>query len=241
MGQVKSNIDSLISAYSQTSINLAQEVINGKWGNGPERMQRLLEAGYDPSEIQTIVNKMLKGEPIEVETMDVSLNQETHEQPVVSQEQSPTINPIVEQPMPINNGNSIYSNNPDDYRYGERTAKLIQMAKEMNMSDDQITLAIGISLWETQNFEKLSLNNFGGVTGSGDAGKVYSERDKLYYAKYSTEEAGMKDYLVNLQTNYFDLGLDTIEEIGEKYCGHDATEYNKSVLERINHGIWAKK
>ena len=38
---------------------LAQEVIQGKWGNGEERKKSLTEAGYNFSEIQTMVNNKL--------------------------------------------------------------------------------------------------------------------------------------------------------------------------------------
>lgn len=39
--------------------DIAKEVINGLWGNGLERKQRLANAGYDASKIQAIVNKMI--------------------------------------------------------------------------------------------------------------------------------------------------------------------------------------
>ena len=38
---------------------IAKEVIAGKWGNGDTRKQRLTEAGYNFSEVQTRVNEML--------------------------------------------------------------------------------------------------------------------------------------------------------------------------------------
>ena len=38
---------------------IAQEVIEGKWGNGDERKQRLTEAGYDYTTIQNRVNQIL--------------------------------------------------------------------------------------------------------------------------------------------------------------------------------------
>ena len=38
---------------------LAQEVIRGNWGNGEVRKKRLTDAGYNFSEIQTIVNNKL--------------------------------------------------------------------------------------------------------------------------------------------------------------------------------------
>ena len=39
---------------------VAKEVIEGKWGNNPERKARLIRAGYIPSEVQAVVNKLLK-------------------------------------------------------------------------------------------------------------------------------------------------------------------------------------
>lgn len=43
------------------SINeLAQEVLNGKWGNGAERVEKLTKAGYDYSKVQARVNELLK-------------------------------------------------------------------------------------------------------------------------------------------------------------------------------------
>lgn len=39
---------------------IAKEVLEGKWGIGVERKNRLTEAGYDYAAIQTIVNEMLK-------------------------------------------------------------------------------------------------------------------------------------------------------------------------------------
>lgn len=39
---------------------IAQEVINGKWGNGAERKQRLIAAGYDFGAVQKRVNELLK-------------------------------------------------------------------------------------------------------------------------------------------------------------------------------------
>ena len=38
---------------------IAKEVIDGKWGNGEERVERLKAAGYDPSEVQKKVNEIL--------------------------------------------------------------------------------------------------------------------------------------------------------------------------------------
>ena len=39
---------------------IAKEVINGKWGNGAERKQKLTAAGYDYSAVQKRVNELCK-------------------------------------------------------------------------------------------------------------------------------------------------------------------------------------
>ena len=39
---------------------VAREVVTGKWGNNPERKEKLIKAGYVPAEVQAVVNKLLK-------------------------------------------------------------------------------------------------------------------------------------------------------------------------------------
>lgn len=53
------------SAEVKTDVQLAKEVIAGKWGNGEERKKRLAAAGYDYSSVQSIVNKIMAGENYE--------------------------------------------------------------------------------------------------------------------------------------------------------------------------------
>ena len=45
---------------SKTVKELAQEVIDGKWGNGEDRKTKLTKAGYDYKSVQAKVNKLLK-------------------------------------------------------------------------------------------------------------------------------------------------------------------------------------
>lgn len=40
-------------------VELAREVMAGKWGNGEERRRRLLAAGYDANAVQAIVNDIM--------------------------------------------------------------------------------------------------------------------------------------------------------------------------------------
>lgn len=50
------------SAPAGKSISeLAQEVLDGKWGNNPDRANRLRAAGYDPAAVQSAVNARLGG------------------------------------------------------------------------------------------------------------------------------------------------------------------------------------
>ena len=44
---------------NKTIDELAQEVINGKWGNGEDRKKKLEEAGYDYNKVQDKVNEIL--------------------------------------------------------------------------------------------------------------------------------------------------------------------------------------
>lgn len=48
-----------LEAQKKTALELAQEVLEGKWGNGAERKQKLAQAGYDYAEVQAEVNKLV--------------------------------------------------------------------------------------------------------------------------------------------------------------------------------------
>ena len=60
--------DEEIPSTSNSNEEVAREVIQGIWGNGEERVDRLTDAGYDANYIQEIVNRMLNGD----ETPDLS-------------------------------------------------------------------------------------------------------------------------------------------------------------------------
>lgn len=46
---------------SRSLVDIAKEVIAGKWGNGADRKTRLTNAGYDYAEVQAEVNRLAKG------------------------------------------------------------------------------------------------------------------------------------------------------------------------------------
>lgn len=56
----KPNVKPLPKTGKKSLEEVAKEVINGKWGNNPERKDKLIKAGYVPAEVQTMVNKLLK-------------------------------------------------------------------------------------------------------------------------------------------------------------------------------------
>lgn len=54
--------DAAPQQVKKTNEQIAQEVIEGKWGNGSERKEKLTQAGYDYEAIQDLVDKKLDGE-----------------------------------------------------------------------------------------------------------------------------------------------------------------------------------
>ena len=48
------------TSTKKSNEQIAKEVIAGKWGNGATRKAKLKAAGYNPTVIQTLVNKLLK-------------------------------------------------------------------------------------------------------------------------------------------------------------------------------------
>lgn len=66
MSDIKNlNDDALagVAGGRQSNLSIAYEVIDGKWGNGQERINRLTAAGYDFNTIQDMVNEILKHQP----------------------------------------------------------------------------------------------------------------------------------------------------------------------------------
>lgn len=50
----------MITSMSQFVSTQKKEVINGEWGNGQDRRDRLEAAGYNYTEVQKKVNELLK-------------------------------------------------------------------------------------------------------------------------------------------------------------------------------------
>lgn len=53
--------EQIAQAYDKGEWEIVEEVIQGKWGNGMDRKQRLAAAGYDYAKIQKMVNQRVRG------------------------------------------------------------------------------------------------------------------------------------------------------------------------------------
>lgn len=57
-------METVENPVNKSNEEIAKEVINGLWGNGQDRKQRLKNAGYNADEIQKLVNIILSGKTI---------------------------------------------------------------------------------------------------------------------------------------------------------------------------------
>ena len=54
----------------KTEVEIANEVIEGKWGTGKEREEKIRKAGYDYNAVQAYVNRIIEtGKPIKEVTI----------------------------------------------------------------------------------------------------------------------------------------------------------------------------
>ncbi len=63
------------SSSSKSIETVAQEVLNGLWGNGQERYDNLTSAGYDYQAVQDKVNELLDGTSSQTQDLDKIANQ----------------------------------------------------------------------------------------------------------------------------------------------------------------------
>lgn len=69
-------IEDKLSPKTKSVIEVAQEVLQGKWGNGAERKQRLTDAGYNYTEVQAKVNELASGKPAPAPTPAKKTNEQ---------------------------------------------------------------------------------------------------------------------------------------------------------------------
>ena len=166
---------------------------------------------YDPS-----IGKDLRVDNIDVDAGDVNLENSSS---VIDQEEveENTIDDLSKEADAIEDVNK--EARAEDFNFKHEESNILAAkARNMGFTDDQIKIAIGISRWETGNYQHLAYGyNYGGVTGNGDLGSVKG------YAKYSSADIGMDAYLRNLKDNYFDQGLTTVDSMARRYLGYDNT------------------
>lgn len=61
LGQIAKEVNARLNTKDKSIDTIAREVINGLWGNGQDRKDRLTKAGYSYSSVQKRVNELLKG------------------------------------------------------------------------------------------------------------------------------------------------------------------------------------
>ena len=89
--------------------------------------------------------------------------------------------------------------------------KIYNKSIESELTHEQAVLVVAISKHETGNWTSdlyKNNNNFGGI---------YNGREEKFYS-YESNEKGLQAFVNLLKNNYFGKGLNTIEEIGAKYC-----------------------
>ena len=83
-------------------------------------------------------------------------------------------------------------------------------------------MAVAISKWETGSWTSNIYNNKNNVGGMYCRG----------FISYNSLDEGIEAFVSNLKRNYYDMGLNTIEKIGSKYCpvgaSNDPTGLNKN-------------
>lgn len=85
-------------AGAKADINsVVDDVIAGKYGNGAERRANLLNAGFDPDEVQKAVNAKTAEKPVEEQPVEEQPTEQPVEEPVVEEEQVEE-QPVEEQP-----------------------------------------------------------------------------------------------------------------------------------------------
>ena len=93
----------------------------------------------------------------------------------------------------------------------ENATNIYTKAIELGLNQNQALLVVSISRHETGNWTSKAFknnNNFGGIM-TNNATQIKN---------YETYENGLTDFVSILKKYYFDLGLNTIEQIGSKYC-----------------------
>lgn len=101
-------------------------------------------------------------------------------------------------------------------------------ALEVGATEEQALIMVSISQHETGSWTSTlykESNNFGGICNSKG------------FNKYDSYESGLNAFVNLLKNNYFDKGLTTIEQIGNKYCPvgaeNDPTGLNKNWIPSV--------
>lgn len=83
-GFITPKYDEEVTIVKKSAEEIAREVLDGKWSKGQERKDLLTKAGYDYSEVQTIVNRIVKDQQIKEEISRIHNELISHQSSVTS-------------------------------------------------------------------------------------------------------------------------------------------------------------
>lgn len=146
--------------HTETELKqVVQEVLNGKWGNGVDRKNRLTQAGYNYDVVQAMVNEAVKNKnntKVEYETYTVVKGDTMYK---IAQKYGLTLKQLIAMNPQISNPNLIYAGNKINVKVKQAVAetptthKVVKgdtfesIAKKYNISVAKLAeLNVGITL-----------------------------------------------------------------------------------------------
>lgn len=112
----------------------------------------------------------------------------------------------------------------------EIECKIYNKAIASEMTHEQAILLVAISKHETGNWTSYNFKN------KNNLGGLWNGAKETFYS-YESLESGIEAFVNLLKNNYFGKGLNTIEEIGNKYCpvgaSNDPNGLNKHWIPKV--------
>lgn len=217
---VQETVDNIVNPQVVASVPVEETI--------PEMVQSV-EPTVPVTETQDVVPTE---ETIVTEEVAAPIEQEVEEQPVEEAKEEVVEEVIEETPVEeLVVDTDKREATKDDFNFRHEDSNILAAkARNMGFTDEQILIAVGISRYETGNYEHLAGGyNYGGVTGEGDAGYLIYDNHK--YARYTTKDKGMDAFLANLKENYFDVGRTTVASISKPYTGQaDPSHWINNVI-----------
>ncbi|MGN0014862.1 MAG: glucosaminidase domain-containing protein [Candidatus Gastranaerophilaceae bacterium] len=180
-----------------------------------ETKQKMTAYNEAKTNLETVKNEQLKAANAELDTAKTDVTEINEKITEVKNKELEKENSVV------------MGNLPEDLMKGSLAGqedKICEIAEKYGLEPEFFAAIIGLeSGWGTSGLAQ-SNNNFGGVSGSGDAGSTVRSSDGHKFAKYSSVEAGLDAMAKNL-ASYSDrfsdvnsVDINNVGAIGGHYC-----------------------